>query len=147
MSFPEEEKLSEYILNDSGCIFSGNYRQISATPWFFGQVNSKVSITLGIEIFHYITNISGPNQVFPRVVMFVQHAENHPFWEYRLKLDTDQPKLKALFLRSLREKILKREISRRKLREISPKFAQGIVLSAKSRESRGGILETFTEKL
>ncbi|KAJ8303153.1 hypothetical protein KUTeg_019549, partial [Tegillarca granosa] len=30
--------LEEYILNDSGAIFHGNYKQIGAKPWFYGQV-------------------------------------------------------------------------------------------------------------
>lgn len=34
----EEDLLNEYILNDSGCIFRGNKRQVSLKPWNFGQV-------------------------------------------------------------------------------------------------------------
>ena len=34
----EEKYLEEYILNDKGVLFCGNYRQIGARPWNFGQV-------------------------------------------------------------------------------------------------------------
>jgi len=34
-----EDLLDEYILNESGAIFSGNYRQRAVKPWNFGQVN------------------------------------------------------------------------------------------------------------
>ena len=37
--FPNKDLLAEYILNDSGCIFTGGYDQIAAKHWFYGQVN------------------------------------------------------------------------------------------------------------
>ncbi|KAH3773262.1 hypothetical protein DPMN_174620 [Dreissena polymorpha] len=36
--FPDTAKLAEYVLNDSGCMFTGTDRQIGAIPWFYGQV-------------------------------------------------------------------------------------------------------------
>ena len=39
----DEQKLEEYVLNDSGCLFQGQARQIGAVPWFFGQVLMEVS--------------------------------------------------------------------------------------------------------
>ncbi|VDI37121.1 transglutaminase 1 [Mytilus galloprovincialis] len=39
--FDNNSLLKEYVLNDSGAIFHGNYKQIGAKPWFFGQVNSN----------------------------------------------------------------------------------------------------------
>lgn len=33
-----EGLLDEYILNESGAIYGGNYHQIGAKPWNFGQV-------------------------------------------------------------------------------------------------------------
>ena len=51
-------------------------------------------------------------------VFIPQHISSH------LPQHTDQPKKKALLSRSLCEKILKRELSRRKYCEISRKFAQ-----------------------
>ncbi|XP_045194819.2 hemocyte protein-glutamine gamma-glutamyltransferase-like [Mercenaria mercenaria] len=40
--FPDKTMLSEYILNDSGCIFTGGYDQIAAKPWFYGQFESGI---------------------------------------------------------------------------------------------------------
>ncbi|XP_021358243.1 protein-glutamine gamma-glutamyltransferase K-like [Mizuhopecten yessoensis] len=34
--------LNEYILNESGAIFHGNYKQIGAKPWFFGQFEDGI---------------------------------------------------------------------------------------------------------
>ena len=36
--FPDTAKLAEYVLNDSGCMFTGTDRQIGAIPLFYGQV-------------------------------------------------------------------------------------------------------------
>lgn len=36
--FNDTKLLEEYILNDSGAIFHGNYKQVGAKPWFYGQV-------------------------------------------------------------------------------------------------------------
>ena len=36
---PETAHLSEYILNETGKIYSGSYKRISPKPWNFGQVS------------------------------------------------------------------------------------------------------------
>ncbi|XP_053402717.1 hemocyte protein-glutamine gamma-glutamyltransferase-like [Mercenaria mercenaria] len=38
----EENLLGEYILNDTGKIYSGNYKMISPKPWVFGQFEGDV---------------------------------------------------------------------------------------------------------
>jgi hypothetical protein len=35
----EEKLLKEYILNETGKIYSGSYKKISPKPWVFGQVS------------------------------------------------------------------------------------------------------------
>ncbi|KAL4235373.1 Transglutaminase 1 [Mactra antiquata] len=40
--FPEVTKLSEYVLNDSGCIFTGSEGQIGLKPWFYGQFEGDI---------------------------------------------------------------------------------------------------------
>ncbi len=34
-----EMELDEYVMNDGGRIFSGNYKKIKSKPWDYGQVN------------------------------------------------------------------------------------------------------------
>lgn len=36
----KESDLQEYVLNDVGCIYNGNAREIGAKPWNFGQVTA-----------------------------------------------------------------------------------------------------------
>nr|XP_022335793.1 uncharacterized protein LOC111132291 [Crassostrea virginica] len=51
----EEKYLEEYILNDKGVLFCGNYRQIGARPWNFGQFEEGV-----LEIcFHLLRRANG----------------------------------------------------------------------------------------
>ncbi|KAJ8298605.1 hypothetical protein KUTeg_022665 [Tegillarca granosa] len=40
--FPDNKLLEEYVNNDSGVIFQGNYKQIGAKPWFFGQFEEGI---------------------------------------------------------------------------------------------------------
>ncbi|XP_071173107.1 protein-glutamine gamma-glutamyltransferase K-like isoform X1 [Mytilus edulis] len=40
--FENTSLLKEYVLNDSGAIFHGNYKQIGAKPWFFGQFEDGI---------------------------------------------------------------------------------------------------------
>ncbi|KAK3086357.1 hypothetical protein FSP39_017356 [Pinctada imbricata] len=40
--FDSRDLLEEYLLNDSGVIFNGNYKQIGAKPWFYGQFEDQV---------------------------------------------------------------------------------------------------------
>jgi hypothetical protein len=35
--------LKEYVLNDTGAVFQGNYKQIHAKVWNFAQVNKNNS--------------------------------------------------------------------------------------------------------
>ena len=59
--FPDEHKLTEYILNESGCIFSGNHRQIAAMPWFFGQVSAFLlyfTDLLNVQPYTYVSFIA-----------------------------------------------------------------------------------------
>ena len=37
---PESKLLEEYIMNETGKIYSGSYKKISPKPWNFGQVSS-----------------------------------------------------------------------------------------------------------
>ncbi|KAM6169267.1 protein-glutamine gamma-glutamyltransferase 4-like [Rhynchocyon petersi] len=38
---PNEEERTEYILNDSGYVYMGDFRSIQEKPWNFGQVSSQ----------------------------------------------------------------------------------------------------------
>ena len=38
---PDEELLKEYVLNDSGVCYQGNYNHITAKSWYYGQVSWK----------------------------------------------------------------------------------------------------------
>ncbi|OWF37367.1 annulin-like [Mizuhopecten yessoensis] len=40
--FPTSALLDEYVLNDKGAVYQGNYRQISAKPWRFGQFEEGI---------------------------------------------------------------------------------------------------------
>lgn len=56
--FSDAIKLSEYVLNDSGCIFTGTDRQIGAIPWFYGQVREKVVLRNVISFLLAMTCLS-----------------------------------------------------------------------------------------
>ncbi|KAJ8298856.1 hypothetical protein KUTeg_022916 [Tegillarca granosa] len=54
--FPDGNLLEEYVENDSGAIFIGNYKQIGAKPWFFGQVRIMMFyLTYFNQNFKYTT--------------------------------------------------------------------------------------------
>ncbi|KAL5022286.1 hypothetical protein ScPMuIL_001441 [Solemya velum] len=52
--FPDEELLTEYVLNDVGKIYSGTSKQITAKPWNFGQFESVV-----LDCAMYLLDSSG----------------------------------------------------------------------------------------
>ena len=41
-----EKLLEEYVLNQYGAVYVGNWRQIGARPWLFGQVSQEKSRNL-----------------------------------------------------------------------------------------------------
>ncbi|CAG5134108.1 unnamed protein product [Candidula unifasciata] len=53
---PEEKLLDEYILNETGRIFSGTSTSITARPWNFGQFESCV-----LDVTMYLLDIAGLN--------------------------------------------------------------------------------------
>ncbi|XP_035824890.1 annulin [Aplysia californica] len=50
----DEKLLQEYVLNESGRIYSGNSRQITSKPWNFGQFESCM-----LDVAMYLLEISG----------------------------------------------------------------------------------------
>ena len=50
-------ELDEYVCNDHGKVYTGNYKQIAAKPWNFGQVSQRLLITYIYLIYDLISSV------------------------------------------------------------------------------------------
>ena len=49
MYLEDDVMKDEYVMNDRGKIFSGNYKQIGHKPWNFGQVSIVANFNKNIQ--------------------------------------------------------------------------------------------------